>query len=268
MIDHDRRVELLLQPVEQVQDLGLHRHVERRRGLVGDQQVRVQRERHGDHRSLAHAAGELVRVLVGALVRARDPDPAEHLDGLLVRLLLGDLLVRRGRPRRSGRRPCRTGAGTSSGPGRSSRSSRRGSVRISSGGSVSRSWPWKMTSPSMIGPLGVDEPHHRQERDALAGAGLPHDPERLARAQRERDAVDRLDQAVFRREMDLRSLTSRSGSATTCTSPAGRGTRRRCPRTRFASTMKNAAEQRDAHTDGKSWLKMRVHRDTARCPGG
>ena len=62
------------------------------------------------------------------------PDPAEHLDGLLVRLLLRDLLVDADRPRRSGRRPCRRGAATSSGPGRSSRSSRRGSCASRRGG--------------------------------------------------------------------------------------------------------------------------------------
>ena len=91
--DHDGGVELLLQPVEQVEDLRLDRHVEGRRGLVGDQQVRVERQRHRDHRPLTHAPGELVWVLVGAFVGTRDPDAAEHLDCLLVRLLLRDPLV-------------------------------------------------------------------------------------------------------------------------------------------------------------------------------
>ena len=60
--DHDRGVELALQPLDQLEDLRLHGHVERGRGLVGDQQLRVVGQRHGDHRALAHAAGELVRV--------------------------------------------------------------------------------------------------------------------------------------------------------------------------------------------------------------
>ena len=42
--DDDGGVELVLQPVDQVEDLRLHRHVERGRGLVGDQQVGVQRQ--------------------------------------------------------------------------------------------------------------------------------------------------------------------------------------------------------------------------------
>ena len=52
--------------VEQLEDLRLHHHVERRRRLVGDQHLRVARQRHRDRRALAHAAGELVRVARGA----------------------------------------------------------------------------------------------------------------------------------------------------------------------------------------------------------
>ena len=63
-------VELLLHAVDQLEDLRLHGHVERRRRLVGDQHVRVVDERHRDHRALAHAARELVRVVARA-ARAR-----------------------------------------------------------------------------------------------------------------------------------------------------------------------------------------------------
>jgi hypothetical protein len=45
---------------QQVEDLRLDGDVERRGGLVGDQQVRVADQRHGDHDALAQAAGELV----------------------------------------------------------------------------------------------------------------------------------------------------------------------------------------------------------------
>ena len=48
--------------VDQIEDLGLDRDVERRRRLVGDQQLRLVGERHRDHHALAHAAGELVRI--------------------------------------------------------------------------------------------------------------------------------------------------------------------------------------------------------------
>ena len=60
-----------LQPLEQVEDLRLDRDVERGGRLVGDQQRRVAGERHGDRRALAHAAGELVRILRRAALPGR-----------------------------------------------------------------------------------------------------------------------------------------------------------------------------------------------------
>ena len=54
--------ELALEPLEQVDDLGLDRHVERADRLVGDDQVRVEGERAGHADALALAAGELVRI--------------------------------------------------------------------------------------------------------------------------------------------------------------------------------------------------------------
>jgi hypothetical protein len=71
---HDRGVQLVLQAVHEVEDLRLHRHVERRGRLVGDEQLGVVAQRHRDHHALAHAARELVRVGVGAPARLRDPD--------------------------------------------------------------------------------------------------------------------------------------------------------------------------------------------------
>jgi hypothetical protein len=51
---------LLLQPHQQVDHRGLDGHVQRRYRLVGDDQVRVHRQRPGDGEALALAAGELV----------------------------------------------------------------------------------------------------------------------------------------------------------------------------------------------------------------
>ena len=55
-------IELLLERLEQVDDLRLDRDVERRHRLVGDDEVRVDRERAGDADALALTAGELVRI--------------------------------------------------------------------------------------------------------------------------------------------------------------------------------------------------------------
>ena len=50
------------QLVEDGQHLHLHGDVERRGRLVGDQEVGVGDQHHGDHHPLAHAAGDLVRI--------------------------------------------------------------------------------------------------------------------------------------------------------------------------------------------------------------
>ena len=59
--EDDRRPGLVAQVAHQVEDLGLDRHVERGRRLVGDEQLRLAGERHRDHDALRHAARHLVR---------------------------------------------------------------------------------------------------------------------------------------------------------------------------------------------------------------
>src|SRR5699024_6053764 len=93
--EEDGRAELRGQAAQVVEDLALHGHVERRGGLVRDQQLRAGRETDRDERTLTHAARELVRVLAGATLgvgqaslgeQARDAvlarrDRREALDG-------------------------------------------------------------------------------------------------------------------------------------------------------------------------------------------
>ena len=76
------RAELLEQP----QDLRLDGHVQRGGGLVGQQQLGVAAQRDGDHDALAHAAAELVRVVLDAARGLGDADLAEQLDGALDRV--------------------------------------------------------------------------------------------------------------------------------------------------------------------------------------
>ena len=78
---------LRAQRAHQLEDLRLDGDVERGGRLVGDQQPRVAGERHRDHHALAHAARELVRIVVGALLGRRDAHPAQHLDRLALRCL-------------------------------------------------------------------------------------------------------------------------------------------------------------------------------------
>ena len=109
--EHHRRATLAAQPFEERDDLRLDRHIQRRGGPVGDQQLRprAQRERH--HHPLAHATGELVRVVVDALLGTLDPGSCSS-----------------GWPARSPRRP-RIGSGC----GSSRRVARRGVERVERG---------------------------------------------------------------------------------------------------------------------------------------
>ena len=69
-------VEAALHVVEEVEHLRLHRDVEGRDGLVGDQHLRLHGERAGDGDALALAAGELVRVAVERVGREADEAPS------------------------------------------------------------------------------------------------------------------------------------------------------------------------------------------------
>ena len=90
----DRGTELVAAPAQQVENLRLHRHVERRGGLVGDDQFGIERERHSDHHALLLATRELVRVVVDALLWFGNAHLAQVLDRLGSRLAATVLAVR------------------------------------------------------------------------------------------------------------------------------------------------------------------------------
>ena len=75
--DEDHRQSVVVaQRGEEVEDLRLHRHVERRDRLVGDEQPRPWRQRRGDADPLALTARQRVRAPVGEA--GADPDLGEH----------------------------------------------------------------------------------------------------------------------------------------------------------------------------------------------
>jgi hypothetical protein len=76
-----RHAALALQAAQELQDLRLHRHVECRRRLVGDQQIRVVGQRHGDHDALALSARQLVRIALKPAFRIGDAHLGKQLDG-------------------------------------------------------------------------------------------------------------------------------------------------------------------------------------------
>ena len=113
------RLNSRLEALEQVDDLGLDRHVEGRDRLVADDQVRLDRERAGDPDALALAAGELVRIALDE--RRVEADEAQQLlhplaSGAARWRGCGSRAARTGSSRRSGAGPATsTGPGTPSG---------------------------------------------------------------------------------------------------------------------------------------------------------
>ena len=67
------------QILHQFENLRLDRHVERRRRLVGDDQLGLAAQRHGDHHPLAHAAAEMVGILFQPPLGIGNSDHAQQL---------------------------------------------------------------------------------------------------------------------------------------------------------------------------------------------
>ena len=84
-----RQVVLLLNIAKKVQNLSLNGHVESRNGLVGHDELRVNRKRAGDADTLTLAAGELVRIALA--VAGRKANDLEQLLRLLQALALAHL---------------------------------------------------------------------------------------------------------------------------------------------------------------------------------
>ena len=70
---------LSAQSADEAQDLGLHRHVQRGRGLVRDEQIRLAAHRDRQEDPLDHPAGQLVDVLGGDPVRVVQPHVRQQL---------------------------------------------------------------------------------------------------------------------------------------------------------------------------------------------
>ena len=75
--EDDAEPEFLAEPLDLVQDLPLHHHIQRGGRLVHDDDLRLERERHRDHDALPHAAGQLVREAIDP--GRVDPDHVEQI---------------------------------------------------------------------------------------------------------------------------------------------------------------------------------------------
>ena len=78
--EEDAGARLRAELVEQIEHRPLHRDIERASRFVGDDQLGLERERRRDQHALAHAAGQLVRVLARTSFGVVDTDAVEQVD--------------------------------------------------------------------------------------------------------------------------------------------------------------------------------------------
>ena len=188
--EQQRHAEARLQILQQLQDLRLDRHVERRRRLVGDQDVGLVGERHRDHHALALAARELVRIGVEpalgvgqadelAAVRACAARAAARPRRLCRSERLGDLLLDRVQRIERGHRLLEHHRDRG----------RRGCRAASRACAPTSSWPSKrMLLPGRGSPRVGQQLQDRQRRHRFARAALADQRQGLAALEIERDA--------------------------------------------------------------------------------
>ena len=78
---------------DQIQNLSLNRHVQCRRRLVGDQQLRVTGQRHGDHDSLLLTTRHFMRIFFQRLNGVGNANFFKQSPGSIERFSAADLLV-------------------------------------------------------------------------------------------------------------------------------------------------------------------------------
>ena len=186
--EDDRGAELSPQFAHQLEDLGLHGHVERRRGLVRDQHLGLARQGHADHHALAHAARKLVRILAHAARRLGDMDGIEHRPG--PRLGAGPL---GGPVLADGLRHL--------GPDRHHRVQRRHGLLEDHGHVAAPQGPDGASGQAReFAPLqpdrtlahfqrGGQEPHDRESRQRLAGTGFAREAQGFPGRERQTDVL-------------------------------------------------------------------------------
>ena len=214
VISTTRHPELVAQPRDQREDLRLHGHVERGRRLVGDQQPRLVRQRHRDHRALAHAARELVRVGVDAPRAARGCRPARAARPPGRAPRAARRRGARASPPRAGRRPVE-------GVQRRQRVLEDHRDLVAAHARAARRRrrragprPRTATAPEIARCAARVRPITVRLVTLLPEPDSPTIPSVLPAVDRERDAVDRLDEAVLGVERTCRSWTRGAASVT------------------------------------------------------
>ena len=197
MGDHDDRgADPVAQIDHQPHDLGLRRHVQRGRGLVGDQKLRLADQAHGDHRPLPQAARKLMGKGVQPGFRLGDADQLEHLEHAPANLAPSEPLMDAQRLAHLFPDPAHR--------------VERGHRLLKHHRDVAAADAAQPVGVELrqIGAVEVDalgrdlprrhrhQPHERQGRHGLAGAGFPHQPDDLPAAHLEGNILQHADMAA------------------------------------------------------------------------
>ena len=198
---------------DQLEDLRLDGDVERRRRLVGDQDA-PGRGRAPSRSSRAAASRRRARA---GSCRAGSagfgiPTARQRLERARPGGLLATLARAPGSPRRSASRSCRAGGATRAGPGRSSRRACRGRGGARRPGARAGRRRRGGPRPSIVAFGSRVRPITVSAVTLLPEPGLADDAERAAALDRERDAVDRVHDAVSRLETTRAGRGSRAGA--------------------------------------------------------
>ena len=208
---------------DQVEHLRLHRDVERRRRLVGDQQVGAAGERHRDHHALPLPAGKLVRIEVG---RSRAAAPARRAPAARARA----------RRRRAARQPLmhaqRLGDLRADGLQRVERRHRLLEHHADAPAAHARTAP-RSLARQQVAPVEHDAPgdararrqqaHDRERGHRLAAAALADQPRTLAARQREGHARQHRHQPARHRQRHRQAFdVEHRGSISAPAAAAGR----------------------------------------------
>ena len=184
------------------QDLRLDGDVEGGGGLVGEQQLGIARQGDGDHHALAHAAGELVRVVLDAPGRLGDADRLQQLDGAFdgVRVRQAEVDLEP-----FGHEPLDAEHGVQAGD-RVLEDHR--DVVAADVAHLALGHRHEVAPEKLDGPADGRVVHHAREAedgvrgDALAAARLTDEADELAGCDREAHLVDGVHDALVRREVD------------------------------------------------------------------
>src|SRR2546423_2577859 len=192
----------LVQVSQQLQDLGLHGHVERGGRLIGNQDRGLVGQPHGDHAPLPHAAAELMGIVIHPGLGRRNAYLLEQLDRPGSRHLTRHFAVRHHGlldliPNPEHRVEATQGVLEDHGDVFAADLPNLLLGQLDDVGSPEED----LTTGDA--PRLLDQAKDRESGDALAAPGLAHDPQGLPGLEVEADAIDRLDHTVVGEELGL-----------------------------------------------------------------